>query len=71
MHKDYKDNQVKIAGTLLLSELADQIFYEISEDATFEFIVELDRRRASFEFTEQLYNFFKEEYEKELDLSDD
>ena len=49
-----------------LDELVEEINQE-DPNTCFDFIVELDRGRADFDFTKRLYLYFKEEYERELE----
>ena len=59
---------IKIVTTIRPHQLADEIFSQLSEDDAFELIVNVEFLYGDLDLTRRLYEYFKEELEKEEEL---
>ncbi len=50
--------------SLPLEELADHIYWSLSEDQAAFLVQKLDEKFASYEYSEKLYEFYKNEHKK-------
>ena len=62
------DHGIEIVTTISANQLADEIFSQLSEDAAFELIVNVEFLYGDLDLTRRLYEYFKEELEKEGEL---
>lgn len=62
------DPVIEIVTTISTDQLADKIFSQLSEDDAFELIVNVEFLYGNLDLTRRLYEYFKEELEKEEEL---
>ncbi len=62
------DPGIEIVTTIPTNQLADEIFSQLSVDNAFELIVNVEFLFADCDLTRRLYEYFKEELEKEGEL---
>ncbi len=62
------DPVIEIVTTIPTNQLADEIFSQLSEDDAFELIVNVEFLYGDLDLTRRLYEYFKEELEKEEEL---
>lgn len=62
------DPGIEIVTTISTDQLADKIFSQLSGDDAFELIVNVEFLFANLDLTRRLYEYFKEELQKEGEL---
>jgi len=65
---EVKYGTVEIASIANVSEILDALTSELSHEDLFNFIVELDMRTSDYDFTNRLFEHFKQEMETENNI---